>query len=440
MKLHRAKASSATPHRGQGGGDALRAIADEKHVSLSDVPSVVGPGIITGGADNDPAGVVTYSLVGAQNGYSQNFLMVIATPILIGIQQMCARIGNVTKSDLIAVIRTQYGTKVAAAAAVATAIANVITIGADLVMMAAVIGLITTVDYIYFVVPLAAVMAYVTIFLDYRVVRKYLLWLAAVFAVYIAAAFLAHPDWGSALTQIVAPHISLNATYFLGAVSLLGTTITPYLFFWQTNAELEERRGVQGISRANLDIASGMIWSSITGLAIIIASAAVLNGQHQNSQSLTAADIANALGPVAGSYAKYLFALGIVGSGLLAIPVLAISTSYVLSSVFGWRRRLNRPVREAPQFYLIIGIALLLGVQLAISKVNPLKALFYSQALDGLIAPFLVLLILLLSSSRKVMGDFVNGRWTQCMGILGIVVLAGADVALIFEVARSGLP
>lgn len=418
---------------------AVEAIADEKHLALRDVPGVVGPGIITGGADNDPAGVITYSLVGAQNGFTQNWLIIAAIPLLIAIQQMCARIGNVTKTDLAAVIRTHYGRNIATAAVAATAIANVITIGADLVMMAAVLGLVTSVNFIYFVVPAAAFMAYVTIFLDYRKVRKYLLWLAGVFAAYIVAAFLAHPHWGSALTQIVAPNISFSATYALGAVSLLGTTITPYLFFWQTNAEIEEKRGVQGISRANLDIAAGMIWSNISGFFIIVVSAAVLHG-HGSSSNLTAADIANALGPVAGSYAKYLFAIGIVGSGLLAIPVLAISTGYSMGGLFGWPRSLDQNVSDAPRFYLIVGLALLVGVQLAVSKVNPIKALFYSQALDGLIAPFLVLLILLLSSRRKVMGDFVNGRWTKAMGIIAIIVLVLADAALVYTTATSGLP
>lgn len=421
-------------------GDALEAIAAEKHLPLREIPRVVGPGIITGGADNDPAGVVTYSLVGAQNGYSLNFVMLLATPLLIGVQQMAARIGSVTKTDLASLIRTHYGRNVMLAVVAATAIANILTISADLVMVAAVIGMLTGAGYVYFVVPAAAVMAYVAIFLDYRTVRKYLLWLVIVFAAYIVAAFLARPHWSSALFQTIAPHMSLTASYFLGAVSMLGTTITPALFFWQTQGEIEERRGVQGISRANLDIASGMVWSSVTGLFIIITSAAVLHGKGQDTQSLTAAQIANALGPVAGSYAKYLFAVGIVGAGLLAIPVIAISTAHMLSSAFGWRRSLTRPITEAPRFYLVIGLALLIGIQLAISKVNPIKALFYSQALYGLIAPFLVLLILLLSSNRKVMGDFVNGRWTKTMGVLGVIVMLAADGALVYTVATMGLP
>ncbi|MBN9494707.1 divalent metal cation transporter [bacterium] len=190
-------------------GDALEAIAAEKHLPLREIPRVVGPGIITGGADNDPAGVVTYSLVGAQNGYSLNFVMLLATPLLIGVQQMAARIGSVTKTDLASLIRTHYGRNIMLAVVAATAIANILTISADLVMVAAVIGMLTGAGYVYFVVPAAAVMAYVAIFLDYRTVRKYLLWLVIVFAAYIVAAFLARPHWSSALIQTVAPHMSV---------------------------------------------------------------------------------------------------------------------------------------------------------------------------------------------------------------------------------------
>lgn len=420
------------------GEGAHQAVASAQKVRPREILSIVGPGIITGGADNDPAGVTTYSVVGAQNGYSQNWLLLLSTPLLIVIQQMSARIGNVTKTDLATSIRTHYGRKIAVTVVLLAVIANLATIGADLVMMASVMELMTGAKFLYFIVPFAALIAYVTIFLDYKQVSKFLLWLVAVFAAYIVAAFLARPNWGDVLTQTVLPHIHTSPDYFLGAVGLLGTTITPYLFFWQSSGEIEERRGVQGITRSNLDISAGMIWSNITAFFILVVTGAVLYTHH--SSITTAADAARALEPFVGSSAKYLFSVGIIGAGFLAIPVLAASTAYAVGGLFGWRRSLTRHVNNAPQFYIVLGLALLVGVQLAVSNVDPIKALFYSQVLDGLIAPILVVLLLLLTSSRKVMGDFVNGTWTKIIGWAAVVILVVADLALIYSVATNGLP
>jgi Mn2+/Fe2+ NRAMP family transporter len=417
---------------------ASEAVAAARRLTPRDVLKVVGPGLITGGADNDPAGITTYSVVGAQNGFSQNWLLLVSTPLLIAVQQMSAKIANVTKTDLATSIQTHYGRKVAVVAVLLTIIANVLTIGADLVMVATVVDLVTGIDSIYFIVPTAALVAYVTIFLDYRVVRKYLLWLVAVFASYVAAAFLAHPHWGAAFKQTILPQIDFRGTYFIGAVGLLGTTITPYLFFWQTSAELEEKRGVQGMSRANLDVVVGMVFSNVIAFFIVVVTATVL--YSKGTTPGTAAEIAQALEPVAGSYAKYLFAVGIIGAGLLAIPVLAASTAYSVAGLAGWRRSLERQVSNAPQFYIVVGVSMLVGVQLAVSGVDPVKGLFYSQVVDGLVAPFLVILLLLLTSSRKVMGDFVNGTWTKVMAALAVLVLLVADIAFIYSVATSGLP
>jgi Mn2+/Fe2+ NRAMP family transporter len=317
-------------------------------------------------------------------------------------------------------------------------IANILTIGADLLMLAAVTELVTGVKYIYFVVPYAALIAVVVIFADYRVVSRYLLWLVAVFSTYIVAAFLARPNWGDVLRDTVIPQIKPDATYFLGAVALLGTTITPYLFFWQASGEVEEKRGVQGILRTNLDITAGMIWSNVTAFFIITVTAAVLFSHH--TEIKTAADAARALEPFAGTQAKYLFAVGVIGAGLLAIPVLAASTAYSVAGLVGWRRGLGRNFSTAPQFYIVVGAAILVGVQMAVANINPVRALFYSQVLDGVIAPFLVVLLLLITSSRKIMGDFVNGLPTRLIGWLAVLVLAGADCAMVYSVVKEGIP
>jgi Mn2+/Fe2+ NRAMP family transporter len=351
---------------------------------------------------------------------------------------MAAKVANVTKSDLATVLRTTYGARVATPAVLLMVVANVITMGADLLAMGAAFELLTGVKFIYWIVPLAAVMAFVTIFTDYKVLSKYLLWLVAVFATYMLAAFLSRPDWGEVLRSTVVPRLSFSPDYAFGAVGLLGTTITPYLFFWQASGEVEERRGVQGISRRNVDITAGMVWSNLTAFSIMVATGAVLFSHHAAIK--TAADAARALEPFAGPYATVLFSVGIIGAGLLAIPVLAASSAFGVAGLVGWRRGLGRHAQNAPQFYVVIGVAFLVAMEMAISAVNPIKALFYSQVLDGVIAPVLVVLLLLLTSSKKLMGDFVNGLPTKVIGWAAAAVMVLADVALAYQVAANGLP
>jgi Mn2+/Fe2+ NRAMP family transporter len=407
-------------------------------LSLAERLRAIGPGVITGGADNDPAGIATYSIVGATVGFAQNWLLLISTPMLIVIMQMSAKVANVTKSDLATLLRTTFGARVATPAVLLMVVANVITMGADLLAMGAAFELLTSVKFIYWIVPLAAVMAFVTIFTDYKVISKYLLWLVAVFATYILAAFLSRPNWGEVLRSTVVPQLTLSPDYFLGAVALLGTTITPYLFFWQASGEVEEKRGVQGISRRNIDITAGMVWSNVTAFSIIVATGAVLYSHHTAIK--TAADAARALEPFAGQYATVLFSVGIIGAGLLAIPVLAASAAFGLAGLAGWRRGLGRHAQNAPQFYVVIGLAFLIAMEMAVSAVNPIKALFYSQVIDGLIAPVLVILLLVLTSSKKLMGDFVNGLPTKVIGWATAAVMVLADVALAYQVATNGLP
>jgi Mn2+/Fe2+ NRAMP family transporter len=412
--------------------------ATRERLSFRAIVGVVGPGLISGGADNDPAGIATYSIVGATVGFAQNWLLFFSTPMLIVVQQMSAKVANVTKSDLASLLRTTFGARVATPAVVLMVVANVITMGADLLAMGAALELLTGIKFVAWIVPLAAVMAGVTIFLDYKVVSKYMVWLAAAFGAYIVAAVLARPDWCAVLRSTVMPRVSLSPDYLLGAVALLGTTITPYLFFWQASGEVEEKRGVQSMSRSNLDIAAGMIWSNVTAFFIIVATGAVLFSRHVQVHS--AADAARALEPVAGPYATVLFSVGIIGAGLLAIPILASSAAFGVAGLAGWRKGLGRNPRNAPQFYVVIGIAFLIAMEMAISAVDPIKALFYSQVLDGLIAPVLIVLLLVLTSSRKLMGDFVNGLPTKVFGWAAAMVMVLADVALVYQVATKGVP
>ena len=422
---------------------SLRKVASAREatrgrMTFRDLVRTVGPGVISGGADNDPAGIATYSVVGATVGFAQNWLLFLSTPLLIAVMQMSAKVANVTKSDLASLLRTSFGARVATPAVVLMVIANVITMGADLLAMGAAVELLTGIKFVYAIVPLAALMAGVTIFLDYKTVSKFLLWLVAVFATYVVAAVLARPDWGDVLRSTFLPRISLSPDYVLGAVALLGTTITPYLFFWQASGEVEEKRGVQSLSRTNVDIAAGMVLSNMIAFFIIVATGAVLFSHH--AQIHSAADAARALQPFAGPYATVLFSIGVIGAGLVAIPVLASSAAFGVAGLAGWRRGLGRNPRNAPQFYVVIGLAFLVAIELAIAAVDPIKALFYSQVLDGLIAPVLIVLLVVLTSSRKLMGDFVNGLPTKVFGWAAAGLMILADVALAYQVATKGLP
>ena len=409
-----------------------------ERVTARDIVGAVGPGVITGGADNDPAGIATYSIVGATAGYAQNWLLFVSTPMLIAVQAMSAKVASVTKTDLATVLRTTYGPWIATPAVLLMVVANVITMGADLTAMGAAMQLITGVKFLYWIVPMAAAMACVTIFLDYRVLSKYMLWLVALFGAYIVAAVLARPDWGDVLHSTFVPHIEASPAFLMAAVGMLGTTITPYLFFYQSAGQVEERRGVQRLHRTNLDIAMGMIWSNVTAFFIIVATGSVLYAQH--AQVRTAADAARALEPIAGHYASDIFAIGIIGAGLLAIPVLAAAAAFGIAGLAGWRRGLGREARNAPQFYIVIGLSFLIAMQFAVSAIDPIKALFYSQVLDGLIAPFLIVLLLLITSSRKLMGDFVNGMVIKVAGWAAAGVMLAADIAMAYQVATKGLP
>jgi Mn2+/Fe2+ NRAMP family transporter len=412
--------------------------ATRERLGFADILRSIGPGVISGGADNDPAGIATYSIVGATAGFAQNWLLFISTPMLIVVQAMSAKVAIVTKTDLATVLRTTFGTRVATPAVLLMVIANVITMGADLLAMGAAVQLLTGVKFIYWVVPLAALMAWVTIFLDYKIVSRYLLWLVAFMGAYIVAAVLAKPNWGEVLRDTVIPRISFSGDYFVAAVGMLGTTITPYLFFWQSSGEVEEKRGVQSLSRSNIDIAIGMVWSNLTAFFVIVATGAVLFAHHTKVQ--TAADAARALEPLVGHYATVVFAVGIIGAGLLAIPVLAASAAFGLAGLAGWRRGLQRNPKNAPQFYVVIGIAFLIAMELAISSIDPIKALFYSQVLDGIIAPLLIVLMLVVTSSKKLMGDFANGLATKVVGWAAVGVMVVADAALLYQVATHGLP
>lgn len=392
------------------------------------------PGIITGAADNDPAGIATYSISGASFGFSQLWLMVLATPMLIAVQSMAARLGNVARRGLSLILREQFTPALAWLATGILIVSNVFTIGADILAMAAALRLITGIAVKFWVLPITILVWYIVLFENYKKISKFLLVMALFFLAYVLAAFLARPDWGEVFRQIFWPRLGgLNSGYFVAAVGILGTTITPYLFFWQVKEEVEERKTRQQSAReaAHEDKinAPGFILSQLITVFIMIATGATLFAKGLGIE--TAADAALALKPLAGQFAAWLFALGILGSGLLALPVLAASTAYVVAETAGWKHdSLSNKIHTAKGFYAVITLSLLAGVAVLVSGISPIRALYYSQILAGLLAPFLLVLILILCNREKVMGQFRNGWFDNFFGTLAVVAMLLAGVLM----------
>jgi len=392
------------------------------------------PGLITGGADNDPAGIATYSISGAAFGFSQLWVMLLATPMLIAVQSMCARLGDVQRKGLSVILREQFSPVISWIATIVLIISNVFTIGADILAMSAALELITRIALQYWVLPVTIVVWYVVLFQDYKRIRKFLLAMLLFFAAYVIAAFLAKPDWALVLKNLVWPSLTgADKSYYVAAVGILGTTITPYLFFWQVKEELEDyhtkQQALADADREDAVLAPGFIFSQIITVFIIIATAAPLF--HSGTNIQTASDAARALEPIAGHYASLVFALGIIGAGFLALPVLSASTAYVVSETARWKHdSLNSKVYSAKGFYSVITLSLLAGVAIMVTGVSPIRALYYSQVLAGLLAPFLLILILILANRQTVMGNYRNGWFDNFFSTLAIVVMVAAGLLM----------
>ena len=389
---------------------------------------VIGPGVITGAAGDDPTGIGTYSQAGAQNGTSLLWLMLLATPMMQVVQVTCSKLGIATKMGLSALLKERYGIRIASIAAIMVGIANVGTIGADIAGIAAAIQLMTGVDWRWFVIPITVGIWYFQVFQDYRVIRGVLLLLSMALFSYIIAGFFSRPNWGMVLRDTFIPRPQMNTAFFATAVGMLGTTISPYMYYFQAAQEVEEGKTVKKLDDTVLDTTIGCFFSNLVAYFIIIASAATLHA-HGVTDIKNAEQAAAALEPIAGPAAKYLFAAGIIGAGLLAIPVLTASTASMMGEIFGWRVGLNRSATRARGFYLALTIALLSGVAITLSGIDPMKALFYSQILTGMVAPVLIFLIFRLSGSRDVLGDYVNSWKQQAWGWATFVVMV-ASVAL----------
>ncbi len=393
------------------------------------------PGIITGGADNDPAGIATYSMSGALFGFGQLWLMVLAAPMAIAVQSMCARLGNAQKKGLTAMLLENFPRWVVVTAVVFLVISNIATIGADILALAAAFELISGIPFKYWIIPVTILAWYILVFLKFKTIRFLLLATIPVLLAYVLAAFLSKPDWLGVVKGIFTPSLmNLSPGYFISAIGILGTTLTPYLFFWHVRQQTEEQKTKRDRNyELNHEVAvnaPGFVFSQTITLFIMISAGATLFGQ--NIAIETAADAARALEPAAGQWASFFFAIGIIGSGLVALPVLAGSTAYAVGEFMHLKHgSLRDKPKRAKVFYFIITCSLLAGVAMWIIGLNPIKSLYYSQVLAGILTPLLLVLILIMANRESVVGEHKATKFENFFGYLALFVIVGAVLLMI---------
>ena len=404
---------------------------------------MLGPGLITGASDDDPSGIGTYAQAGAQFGFATLWTTLAMLPMMTAVQYMCAKIGLVTGRGLAGVLREHYPRAVLYPAVIALVIANTLNAGADIGAIAAAINLLVPIPAIVFIVPVSLGLVALQVFGSYRLIEKVFKWLALALLAYIAAALFARPDLGKVVAGTFLPTIRLDAKYIGILVALLGTTISPYLFFWQASQEVEEEismgrrrlRQRQGASRfelrfALIDTIVGMTFSEIVAYFIILATGATLFVAGKTEIN-SATDAAQALRPLAGDASALLLAVGLIGAGVLAVPVLTGSAAYGVSEAFGWRSGLDRKPTWAPQFYAVIIAATIVGIGINFVGINPITALVLSAVLNGIIAAPLLVLVMFISNNRRAMGEQTNGRLLNVLGWVTTSIMGIAALALI---------
>ena len=411
----------------------------------------IGPGFVTGAADDDPSGVATYSQTGAIFGFSQLWLALFSFPFMTVIQQMCGRIGMVTGKGLAGVIRTNYSKPVLYFAVSLLVIANTINIGADLGAMSTSVQMLIGLPFLFWLFLITALIIVLEVFVTYKVYSKILKYLALTLFAYVLTTFIVKPDWGMIFKNTVLPKIQFSGDYLLNVVAILGTTISPYLFFWQASQEVEEEivdgkisdMGVgkpkvkqKNINNMGFDTILGMFFSQAIMFFIIITTAATLHANGITNIG-TASQAAEALRPVAGNLAYLLFAAGIIGTGLLAVPILAGSSAYAVAETTGLKEGLSKKSGLAPGFYGVIAASTLVGMLISWLGIDPIKALYYAAALNGLAAPPLMALVILIANNKKIMGKFVNKRISNIVGWTIVLVMAIAGILLIINMING---
>jgi NRAMP (natural resistance-associated macrophage protein)-like metal ion transporter len=416
-------------------------VAREKH-PIKKALKLLGPGFITGAADDDPSGIGTYAVAGASLGVATLWTALLTFPFMAAVQNICSRLGLISGTGLAGVLKEHYPRWVLYPAVALVFVANVVNIGADLGAIADAAGIVVGTPVPWLVLPIAFGLLAVQIFAGYKQIERIFKFLTLALFAYVIDVFLVHPPLGETLRATIVPTISFDRSYIATLVAILGTTISPYLFFWQTSHEVEDEKAAgkktrndrQGASRfelriATIDVTVGMLFSNLVMYFIILATALTLHANGKTDIS-TGADAAEALKPLAGDLAGLIFAVGMIGTGLLAVPVLAGASAYAVSETFGWRSGLDERWHRARPFYGVIALATIVGLVIPFTGIKPIDALFFTSIVNGVAAPFLLVVIMLAARNEKVMGKQTIGPVLTALGWIVTIAMFAALVGL----------
>jgi NRAMP (natural resistance-associated macrophage protein)-like metal ion transporter len=404
---------------------------------------VLGPGFITGASDDDPSGIGTYAVAGASFGFATLWVALITFPLMTAVQFICAKLAKVTGRGLAGVLKKHYPPWLVYPVVISLVVANTINAGADIGAIAAAINMLVPIPITAMIVPITAILLALQFWGTYRMIERTFKWLTLALFAYVATAFFTHPGASEVLKGTFIPTFKFDGKFLALLTALLGTTISPYLFFWQTGQEVEEEKRIgrtrivdrEGATKGDIkgsaiDVSIGMLFSNVVMYFIILTTAATLfKTGHTEIQSAT--DAAKALEPLAGRFAKILLAFGLIGTGILAVPVLTGSAGYALSEAFGWRHGLDHKPRQARKFYMVIAISMLVAMQINFMNINPISALFWTAVINGFLAPPLLVIIMVISNRKKIMGKWVNGPLMNVLGWATAVAMFAAAIALV---------
>jgi len=441
------RSARGIPDTGPAPGSLQSAVARERN-PVKRFLKILGPGLITGASDDDPSGIGTYALAGASLGLSALWTALATFPMMTAVQFMCAKIGMVTGVGLARILRQHYSKALLYPVVAGLVIANTINAGTDIGAVAAAVNLLVPIPVTAMIAPVALIILALQIWGSYRLIARTFKWLTLALLAYIGSAFYARPDFREVLRGTFVPTISFDTRYMTNLVAILGTTISPYLFFWQASNEVEEeismgrrtlraRRGATDaeLKYAEVDVTTGMFFSNVVMYFIILATAATLfKAGKTDIQSATEA--AQALRPLAGDAAYVLFAVGLIGAGFLAVPILTGSSAYAIAEALGWKRGLDERPRRAKLFYATIVVATLLGMLVNFLGINPISALFWTAVINGFLAPPMLVVIMMIGSNRNIMGQRVNGRLTNIVGWATTLVMFAAAIGLVLTWGR----
>jgi NRAMP (natural resistance-associated macrophage protein)-like metal ion transporter len=424
------------------GDGSLEAELDREPNRVKRFLKMLGPGLITGASDDDPSGIGTYAVAGAQLGYAPLWTAPLTFPFMAAVQFICAKIGLVSGEGIAGVLRKHYPKKLMYTVVMGLLIANTINAGVDILAIAAGFNLLIPIPVNAIIGPLALIILVLQVWGSYRLIARTFKWLTLSLFAYIGASFLARPNWSEVAMGTFLPTFRFDSTFLATLVAILGTTISPYLFFWQASQEIEEevargrkrlwqRRGATAgeLRYAAWDVAVGMFFSNTIMYFIILATAATL---HQTGRTNidSAAEAAEALRPLAGNAATMLMALGLIGTGFLAVPILTGSAAYAVCETFGWRCSLDAKPGQAKEFYIILAASTIGGLLINFIGINPMDALFWTAVINGFLAPPLLVVIMLIANNRAIMGDRVNGLGTNALGWATAGLMFAAAVGL----------